>query len=430
MTVSVIKTDASEDYSTIQAWEDACPADITAGGTNENWEGELFNEEFLNTEGRTVFGGITTDATHKLILRPVSGGGFADNADPTSDALRYQPTLGASIKNTSGYVTVLDFGGSSAVRTAFEGVQIQSTSATSILITNPSHTQPITLDGCILDYGRTGSNIFIFTTSGDDSELNNCVLINTITNRGISGRGATLNFCTFYGTSTGSHVIGSYGVFNFNNCLFLGAPDFQGATQVHLVDFSVTDLASWESSTATNSVLNATASDEIENDSGSASTVDLRAKAGGDSDGGGTSISGITTDIYGQTRDGSTPTVGAFEIISAAGNTITANQTEAGDTNSADFSNVISITSANAEAGDTTAASLIGQLSSVVSANQAEAGDVAVADMGVIIQLFADHTEDGDSQTARFGEEAPQGIALISPLISNLIRPLISNLIG
>lgn len=322
MTISLVKTDGSGDFSTIQAAEDACPADITAGGTNENWEMELFNEEFLDGEGSFNVGGITTDATHQLILRPVSGGGFADNANPASDALRYQPTLGASIRITTQYTQAINFGGSSSVRMDIIGIQIKTTRTLAKCIDNPNHSQPIIIDGCILESAGTGTTgnfiARIGRSTGTDSIVKNTVLIKTVAgNAVVETKFCTYDFCTFYGATSVSQVRGNYNPATFNNCLFLNSSDWQSATQDHTVDHCVGDFSSWESSTATNSVLNATASDEIENDSGSASTVDLRAKSGGSSDGGGTNISGITTDIYGQTRDGSTPTVGAFEIVSA-----------------------------------------------------------------------------------------------------------------
>jgi len=322
MTISVIKTDASADYSTIQAWEDACPADITAGGTPQNWEGELFNEEFLNSEGETTFGGITTDATHKLILRPVSGGGFADNADPGSDPLRFDASLGCAIRSTTQYQQLFDFGASSAVRMDIIGIQFKTTRSRARSIDNISHTQPIHVQGCLFEGAgttTTGKNVVrTGTASGDDSVVDNSVVINTTAGRELVETASTLfNFCTFYANSTADQVRGYYDLGDFVNCLFLNSSTFQNASRVHTVDYCVTDLASWESSTATNSTLSATASNEIENDSGSAATVDLRAKSGGNCDGGGVTVSGITTDIYGQTRDGSTPTIGAFEIVAS-----------------------------------------------------------------------------------------------------------------
>lgn len=324
MTISLIKTDGSGDYTSIQAWEDACPSDITASGTNENWEGELFNEEFLNSEGECTFGGITTDATHQLLLRPVTGGGFADNADPTSDPLRYNASLGASIRSTTAYVQMLDFGSSSSVRCTITGIQMKATDSLARCIDNLTHSQPLMIKGCYLEGAGTSSTgahvLRLGESSGTKSIVSNSVLINTTGGVALIESEAGYQFVTFYSNSSTDYVRGSnYDPATYKNCLFLNGSTFQNDGEDNTVDFCVSDLASWESSTALNSVLNATAANEIENDSGSASTVDLRAKAGGDSDGGGTNISGITTDIYGQTRDVSTPTVGAFEIVSVGG---------------------------------------------------------------------------------------------------------------
>jgi len=96
----------------------------------------------------------------------------------------------------------------------------------------------------------------------------------------------------------------------------LGSSDFQVQTINNNVDYCVTDLSSWESSTASNSVLNATPANEIISDTGNNTTCDLTAKEGGDIESAGTPISGVTVDIFGQTRDGSAPTIGAYEIVS------------------------------------------------------------------------------------------------------------------
>jgi len=311
--VSTIDSGGGGDYTTWQAWEDACSSDLVADGNN--WIGEQIDEE-ITTSTTTTISGITTDATNRLIMRCTTGSSFVDNATPGTDPLRYDITKGAAVRRTTNYGSVFD-----QVNVRVEVSQLQFKSdLSSVVWTCSTSTQPLFADQCIFD-GKSGSNqLVVYRNSGDRSKLTNCVIVSDGDNgEGILGRDYDARFCTFYCTATtpGSVVAGSYGVGDFDNCLFLNFADWQTSTQVHLVDYCVTDVSSWESSTAANSVLNATVSDEIKSDSGVRTTCDLSAKAGGSSDGGGSPVSGVTIDIYGQTRDGSTPTVGAFEIVSA-----------------------------------------------------------------------------------------------------------------
>lgn len=404
MTVSTVDTSGSGDYTTWQAWEDACPADITAGGTNENWEGEGVNEEFVGSDAQVTFGGITTDATHRLLMRPASGDGWVDNVDPDTDALRYNSSLGCSLHENRNFQNLLDFGGSTTVRCEVLGLQLKASAIAARGIISTSHTQPVLLDQCICDflssYGST-QVINLFYGSGDVSRIRNSAIIHTgTTSPSLQGRDVVCEYVTFYGSASQSQVLAGYGEHTFTNCLFLNSNDFQASTEVHIVDSCVTDLSSWESSTATTSVLNATGSDEIENDSGSNTTVDLRIKSGGDCDGGGENISGITTDIYGNTRDGSTPTVGCMEVLSAGGNTITADQDEAGDSQSASISALVQISANQSESGDTQAAAISPIIQ--ISVSQAEAGDTQAASISVVAEanISASQSEDGDTQVA------------------------------
>src|SRR5262252_8013234 len=104
MTTSSIGS-SGRTYSTIQAWEDACPANITASGTNEIWKGECYNDsEFSGIVGQILtVGGITTDATHYLWLTTATGQGFKDAAGASNLPLRYDPTKGVACSNAGGY---------------------------------------------------------------------------------------------------------------------------------------------------------------------------------------------------------------------------------------------------------------------------------------------------------------------------------------
>jgi hypothetical protein len=275
--------------------------------------------------------GKTTDATHRLILRPETGAGWSDNAVPSTTPLRYDSTVSACIRDTASYVQTINI--AADVTVEFHNIQIKNTNEKSRVLEKNNYTQNVSFYGCLLEAKGRPSNppIRIYQTSGPNALFENCAIIITGAVQAVDGRGGEFKFCTFYSTASTNVVRGSYGVFDFDNCLFLKFPDWQALTNVHTGDYCVTDLASWESSTAANSTLNATPASEIESDTGLESTVDLRAKSGGSSDAGGNPISGILLDMYGQTRDVSTPTVGAFEILAAGPAPATRNVTLNGE---------------------------------------------------------------------------------------------------
>lgn len=304
-----IDSSGSGDYTTWQLWEDDCSADLVTDG--DNWIGEQVNEEQTSTSTLTI-SGITTDASNRLIMRAASGASFVDNATPGTDPLRYDTTKGAAYRKTTSYGSVVSI---SSVRVEVEQLQFRADGNT-VAFDALNHTQPYSLKQCIVDSRSTIAVVRAVRLSGNNTLYQNTVIIADNTGPCAIVRTADFEYCTLYVTGTADCVTGNYGTGDFTNCLFLGGSTFQGGTNNHSVDYCVTDLASWESSTATNSVLNATAADEIENDTGVKTTCDLSAKSGGDSDGGGTPLT-VTVDIYGQTRDGTSPTVGAFEIVSA-----------------------------------------------------------------------------------------------------------------
>lgn len=70
MTIKTVKASGG-DYTTLQAAINACPANITAAGTNETWEIELYAS--AGQQDPVTISGKTTDATHYIrIYAPTS----------------------------------------------------------------------------------------------------------------------------------------------------------------------------------------------------------------------------------------------------------------------------------------------------------------------------------------------------------------------
>lgn len=107
MPTTTVKTiGTGRDYSTIQAWEDACPANLVS--SDEIWKGLLYDEGGGTNGEWTVsssvtFSGVTTDATRYVWLDAEAGKSFADNANKLTNALRYNTANGVAIRGNGSY---------------------------------------------------------------------------------------------------------------------------------------------------------------------------------------------------------------------------------------------------------------------------------------------------------------------------------------
>lgn len=131
----------ARDYSTLQAWEDALPANLVTDGNSQ--VGQCYNDsEFSGTTARLTISGETTDSTHTITLNCGSGQSFRDNANVLTNALRYNQS---------------------------NGVGIRSTGSTSICITVAANN--VTLDGLQISGGDQGLAI-----SGASTVVQNCII--------------------------------------------------------------------------------------------------------------------------------------------------------------------------------------------------------------------------------------------------------------
>lgn len=101
-TVKTIGT-SSRDYSTLQAWEDASPANLVTDGNI--WQGQCYNDSEFTVADVAILSisGQTVDATHYVELTAAAGQSFQDAVGVRTNALRYNVTNGVGIRATSGY---------------------------------------------------------------------------------------------------------------------------------------------------------------------------------------------------------------------------------------------------------------------------------------------------------------------------------------
>lgn len=97
---------SSRDYSTVQAWEDALPANLVTDTNSQ--VGECYNDSEFDEN--IIISGETTSALYTITLTTASGESFRDDANVQSNALKYNQSNGVAIKCTNGYGTTLQVG--------------------------------------------------------------------------------------------------------------------------------------------------------------------------------------------------------------------------------------------------------------------------------------------------------------------------------
>jgi hypothetical protein len=167
MTTTIIKTiGATGDYTTLQAWEDAAPANLVT--VDQIWQGQLQNQTHSYSGVALTISGSTTDATRYKELTVVPGASFSDNANRATNALNFDTTLGALIWCSSGYsATIVSTENYARVSKLMVGSSAFSTDTLSVSGTGAQVSQ------CIA-YGR---GHLVLTISGTGAVASNTLAI-------------------------------------------------------------------------------------------------------------------------------------------------------------------------------------------------------------------------------------------------------------
>ena len=313
MPTTTVKTiGTGGDYTTLQAWENACPADLVAA--DEIWQGQVKNQEFVGTSTLLTVSGQTTDATRYVELTTEAGASFVDNANKLTNALRYNASNGAAIRQGTGY------GGAAAVfNTAFTRVSKLQFAATQnidkgVTVGGAS----VAVDQCIMLGRHVGMEV-----TASSVIARNSLFISSVAPRNDSGAlvvvsgSVTAYNCTGVTYSGGSPAglssafRNAYATMLLRNCAGFGFPYF---TRVTALSGSCSNNASDQTIAAgTANQQSLTYADQFENTTSGA--ADFRIKTGATLINNGADLSGvgITTDIIGTSRVG-TYDIGAWEI--------------------------------------------------------------------------------------------------------------------
>lgn len=118
---------SARDYSTLQAWEDALPANLVTDGNAQ--VGECYNDSEFTTSTATLLtiAGETTDTTNFITIKCAAGQSFRDNASVQTNALRYNQSNGVGLRATGNFTYLDPFGISAqADNTVIDGLQFKN----------------------------------------------------------------------------------------------------------------------------------------------------------------------------------------------------------------------------------------------------------------------------------------------------------------
>ena len=317
MPTTVTKTiGTGGDYTTLQSWEDASPANLVTA--DQIWRGECFNQEFFSSSAALLnVSGSTTDATRYKELTTYAGASFVDNASVQTNALRYNASNGAGIRNSYAW------GGPVSVNESYFRISKLQIAAGNAVGFNGTVTTGLVIDKCIFENSSTSNEPL--KTYGVCTVKNSLMVQRSTSTCAALSNGTNVYNCTLVrtGSSTGNIFTGSYGTSTLQNCAFFGGATTlaSGSTSKTYVT-CYTDTASPPSGCTTVAYDTSTGSG-FQNKTDS--TRDFRIKAGSALlDVGTTDTTNAAYDIVGTARpQGSAYDVGAWELVVAGATTHT-----------------------------------------------------------------------------------------------------------
>lgn len=316
MPTAIVKSigTASRNYPTPALFAAAIPVNITAAGTDETWTGECYNDsEFTSA---VSFSGTTTDATHWIKLTTAAGHSFKDNINKLTNALKYNQANGVGIKITAGYTIAIDLAENYVT---IDGIQIYRADAAGVgqCVRAASGSNQV-VQNCLLHQADNNAYAYDDAAVGSAKLINTLIISTSTTKEAARGSGASSFYnCTIVRpsdvvvayagiVSSTNTIIKNCAVFGFNAVISGSANAASG--------YNATDNASAPGS---NNQVSKTYANQFTGITTTA--LDFRVKSGSDVANNGTRDAANTNDldIVGQSRSTTTPTIGAWEFISA-----------------------------------------------------------------------------------------------------------------
>lgn len=315
MPTTVTKTIGSGgDYTTLQSWEDAAPANLVT--SDQIWRGEIKAASDGFSAALSI-SGSTSDSTRYKELTTAAGASWRDNANVQTNALKYNSANGCYIAaNLGGYTNLININENYS---RISNLQLSSTGNTQCLGMGATG---VDVNNCILEGAKSA---VMSMTAGT---LRNTLVVQRQTSASsictFTG-GAAYN-CTFVtpsdlAKSTSAFGGSGYGTITLQNCAIFGAtnlrtgshPTFNCTTCVGDVTYSGVTTVAYDTSTGSGfqGTTNAAGDWRIKSSSAMVNA-------------GTTDATNAPIDIAGTARpSGASYDVGAWEYVSGGGSSFT-----------------------------------------------------------------------------------------------------------
>lgn len=255
MTTTIIKSIGANgrDYSTIQAWVNALPANLIAA--DQQWIGQCYNDaEFNIATSPIYFNGLTGDATRNVILTTAPGHAFRDRSDVQSAPLRYDASRGVAVTSSALSNPIIQTNGGFVT---ISNIQFRSTAASGSTngYVQGTTNGVVTVENCLFDLGLQASTNAILLRNAGSVIRNTAIIIRTTTGNGVSlGAGTAMINCTLVRASdvapAGTAITVTGGTATIKNCgLFGFTTAFAGPGTANADGHNATDQASAPGST-------------------------------------------------------------------------------------------------------------------------------------------------------------------------------------
>lgn len=303
----------SRDYSTLQSWEDACPANLVSA--DQIWKGECYNDSEF-TAGVTI-SGQTTDSTRYVWLTAAAGHSFKDHANVRTNALAYNVSNGVGVHwDASGNGSTVDV---TAAHTRIDRLQIKRSGGGNYSVTRAAALLQSRIDSCIVDFSVATNGVFRYALYLNNAVASNCVVVCRNETRGIylSEASSAINCTVIAITVSNLGVTAAYSGtagLGLRNCALFGFSTAPDGTFDADSDYNATDLSS--GLPGANSLHSCSFAACFEN-----TATDFRLKAGSPLiDAGNTDATYAPNDISGTARgSGLDGDIGAWEYTSGGG---------------------------------------------------------------------------------------------------------------
>ncbi len=310
----------THDYTSLQAWEDALPADLVSDGNSQ--VGECYfngsgDGAFTGTTQLLLISGETTDATHTITLTTGTGQSFRDNASKLTNPLSYSSAVGVGIESSvAGAVIQTDVS-----NVIFKYIQIKALGAYGSCLKTESGTN-VTVDSIIAENG-VSSGATVALMRGSQTVKNSLFLMKRDSGMAImqGSAGTGIGFpdcynCTFVASSDlvvppTSAIKAIYSTGSLENCAFFGCTAVSAGSTTFTFTTCMTDVASPPSGVTGGKTYSAQFVRVV------IVLADYQAKAGNNLQAGTLDVTNAPLDIIGQTR-ASPCTIGCWEFITAA----------------------------------------------------------------------------------------------------------------